>query len=72
MKNIVPKCSKCGSGKFQIIEYSPDKNVYKVCLVICESCNTVVGTLDYLTNSTIISKLDSLQKQVENLLNRKS
>jgi len=61
----VSKCSKCGKGIFQIESIMPLGSDRDVLCVICHSCNSIVGTLDYLS-ATEVQKETNVQIQVLN------
>ena len=52
-----PKCPKCEWTKFQMSESSPVGSKFKVLLIHCASCGTVVGTEPYYNTAALLEKL---------------
>ena len=59
------KCPSCDSHTFEVQENSPSGSSYKIMLVQCSRCGTVVGSMDYWACGTLL-------KQQEEVLNRHS
>ena len=51
------RCPKCENSVFEISTESPKKSNYKVTFVRCNSCKTVVGTLEPESTVNLIHKL---------------
>ncbi len=58
------KCPKCDNTKFELIENSPFNSKYKLLFVQCNSCGSVVGSMDY---DNIGTAINILEKKVDTL-----
>lgn len=52
-----PVCPKCGSGKFEMTTIDPEGAYFKINVINCASCGTVVGTADYNDIAGILKKI---------------
>ncbi len=51
------KCPKCEFNKFELSECSPKTANFKIMLVQCSSCGTVVGTTNYFNTANLLGKI---------------
>ncbi len=58
-----PQCPTCKSHNFKISESTPVSANFKIMLVYCNSCGTVVGTMDYFAVGSLVSNQDELLKK---------
>lgn len=69
----VSKCPKCATTIFQIESITPHGTDRNIICVICHNCNTVVGSLDYLSVSEEHKKtrlqLDAVNKKLDTINN---
>lgn len=63
------KCPKCGKGVFQVESITPIGSNRDILCVICHSCSTTVGILDYLASGEEIKdanlQINVLNKKLE-------
>jgi hypothetical protein len=76
----VSKCSKCGKGLFQMEAITPIGSNRDILAVICHSCNSIAGTVDYASTAdelaetnlqiqVLSNKLDTINQNVGQLMN---
>ncbi len=76
----VSKCSKCGKGLFQMEAITPIGSDRDILTVICHSCSTIAGTVDYVSTAEELvetnlqikllnNKLDTINQNVGQLMN---
>jgi transcription initiation factor IIE alpha subunit len=74
------KCPKCGKGVFQFESMTPIGANRDILTVVCHTCNSIVGTLDYLSSGEEINelkiqinilhkKLDTINQNLGQLMN---
>ena len=74
------KCPKCGKGVFQVESMTPIGAKRDILAVVCHTCSTIVGTVDYLSaadelNETNLqikvlhNKLDTINQNLGQLIN---
>jgi transcription elongation factor Elf1 len=59
-------CFKCGNQSFELAHLSSIDSKINIHVVQCESCGSIVGTLDDLTTS--LSEIERLLKAIEEKL----
>lgn len=50
-------CPKCGNGHFEMKEHSPKGSQFKIMLIQCASCGTVVGVTDFYNIPSLLGKI---------------
>lgn len=69
----ISKCPRCQKSYFETVVQSPKNSNYKLIFVQCQSCQSVVGVLDYYNIGTLAKdiekKVDSLSSQIRNISN---
>ncbi len=59
------KCGSCGKSRFEVREAPVMLGTdYKWFFVQCADCGVVVGVLDYFPLSSVIARLDSIEKRL--------
>jgi uncharacterized Zn finger protein len=51
------KCPKCENTTFEVVNEMPVNSNYELIFVRCESCHTVVGTIDFYNVGALVKKL---------------
>ena len=51
------KCPHCQNSGFEAVTEEPKNSNFKVIFIRCQSCKTVVGTLEYYNSGNLIHKL---------------
>ena len=41
-----PKCPKCDNHGFEVVQFTPVGQTYRLTMIQCTNCGTAVGTLD--------------------------
>lgn len=69
----VSKCPNCARSIFQIESITPIGSSRDIICVICHNCNSVVGTLDYISvsdeNAKLNNQLGVINKKLETVNN---
>jgi predicted nucleic-acid-binding Zn-ribbon protein len=60
-------CPKCGNHSFALHEKEPTGSTVKWFFVQCSSCGAPVGVVDFYPNSTVIKRIEALEKAVKSL-----
>ena len=63
------KCPKCEKGVFQFESITPIGSKREILNVICHTCSTVVGSLDYCSNGEYQEKTDKQISEINHKLN---
>lgn len=65
------KCPSCQSHSFAMVENEPRNSNFKIMLIQCSQCGTVVGTTSYydagVISNGIDKKIDDLKSQISYL-----
>lgn len=59
-----PSCPKCQNHVFEVLEYSPKKSNFKIMLIQCNLCGTVVGAMDYFAVGTLVKGIEEQIKEL--------
>lgn len=51
------KCPQCQKSGFETSIEEPKDSLFKIIFIRCQWCKTVVGTLEYFNNGSLIHKL---------------
>jgi len=60
-------CGKCGGHSFELSEVEPRGSRVKMYFVQCGSCGTPVGVTDFFPNSTMINRIDAIDKKLKSI-----
>ena len=63
------KCPKCEKGVFQLESLEPIGSNRNILNVICHTCSTVVGSLDYCSNGESQEKTEKQFSEINHKLN---
>ena len=60
-------CEKCGNHSFAVVEQEPAHSNFKWFFVQCQGCGTPVGVVDFYPNSTVINRIEAIEKAITSL-----
>lgn len=58
------KCGHCGHMGTKLHEIEPSGSAYKLQAVCCQSCNSILGVVDFFNVGTLLKNAEKEQKKL--------
>jgi len=63
----ISTCPKCGNHSYSLRETEPSGSAVKWYFVQCAVCGAPVGVVDFYPNSTLLKRMQAVEKLVKDL-----